>query len=87
MINQVGNIAFIYKLKFKNRDEALRDEYLIVSIQEELGQFKKYQVMIVSLPYLMASLPDIMFSVYLGARFHINYKVSHLHVIKQFLDI
>jgi len=44
MINQVGNIAFIYKLKFKNRDEALRGEYLIVSIQEELGQFKKYQV-------------------------------------------
>jgi len=44
MINQVGNIAFIYKLKFKNRDEALRDEYLILSIQEELGQFEKYQV-------------------------------------------
>jgi hypothetical protein len=44
MINQVSNIAFIYKLKFKNRDEALRVEYFIVSIQEELGQFEKYQV-------------------------------------------
>jgi len=38
--------------------------------------------MIVSLPYLMASWPDIMFSVYLGARFHINSKMSHLYVIK-----
>jgi hypothetical protein len=45
MINQVSNIAFIYKLELKNRDEALRDEYLILSIQEELGQFEKYQVL------------------------------------------
>lgn len=45
MINQVSNIAFIYKLELKNRDEALRDEYLILSIQEELGQFEKYQAL------------------------------------------
>jgi hypothetical protein len=38
--------------------------------------------MIVSLLYLMARRPDIMFNVYLGATFYTNPKVSHFRVIK-----
>ncbi|XP_058741298.1 secreted RxLR effector protein 161-like [Vicia villosa] len=45
----------------------------------------KYQGMIGSLLYLMASLPDIMFSVYLCARFQENPKESHLVVVKRIM--
>jgi hypothetical protein len=41
MINEVGNIVFIFKLKPKNNDEILSDEYWILSIQETLNQFKR----------------------------------------------
>jgi hypothetical protein len=34
MINQVGNSVFIFKLKPKNNDKILSDEYWILLIQE-----------------------------------------------------
>ena len=44
IINQIGNVAFISKLKSKNNDEAFSDEYCIFLLQEELDQFKINQV-------------------------------------------
>ncbi|GJV60352.1 hypothetical protein Tco_1466452 [Tanacetum coccineum] len=42
----------------------------------------KYRCMIGSLLYLTTSRPDIMFSVYLCARFHEDPKASHLEAVK-----
>ncbi|GJT31803.1 uncharacterized mitochondrial protein-like protein [Tanacetum coccineum] len=42
-----------------------------------------YRSMIGSLMYLTSSIPDIMFVVYACARYQVNLKVSHLHVIKR----
>ena len=53
--------------------------------KDELGQMidnKLYKGMIGSLLYLIASRPDIMFSVFLCARFQSNPKESHLKVVK-----
>ena len=44
---------------------------------------KKYRGMIVSLLYLTASCPDIMFVAYLCARFLVNPRMSHLLAVKQ----
>jgi Reverse transcriptase (RNA-dependent DNA polymerase) len=44
----------------------------------------QYRAMISSLLYLTASRPDIMFSVYLCARYQANPKESHLVVLKKF---
>ncbi|GJX92801.1 putative ribonuclease H-like domain-containing protein [Tanacetum coccineum] len=41
-----------------------------------------YRLMIGSLMYLTSSRPDIMFSVCACARYQVNLKVSHLHVVK-----
>jgi hypothetical protein len=41
--------------------------------------------MIGSLLYLTASRPDIMFSVYMCARFQANPKKAHLHDVKRIL--
>ncbi|GJW72908.1 putative ribonuclease H-like domain-containing protein [Tanacetum coccineum] len=41
-----------------------------------------YRSIIGSLMYLNSSRPDIMFTVYACARFQVNHKVSHLHVVK-----
>nr|GEU31606.1 putative ribonuclease H-like domain-containing protein [Tanacetum cinerariifolium] len=42
-----------------------------------------YRSMIGSLMYLTSSRPDIMFVVYACARYQVNPKVSHLHVVKR----
>ncbi|GKF96682.1 hypothetical protein Tco_0292503, partial [Tanacetum coccineum] len=42
-----------------------------------------YRSMIGSLMYLTSSRPDIMFDVYVCARFQVNLKVSHLHAVKR----
>ncbi|GJR36681.1 hypothetical protein Tco_1212365 [Tanacetum coccineum] len=42
-----------------------------------------YRLMIGSLMYLTSSISDIMFAVYVCARFQVNPKVSHLHVVKR----
>ncbi|GJT32528.1 putative ribonuclease H-like domain-containing protein [Tanacetum coccineum] len=42
-----------------------------------------YRLMIGSLMYLTSSRPDIMFAVCACARFQVNPKVSHLHVVKR----
>ncbi|GJZ62056.1 hypothetical protein Tco_0618193 [Tanacetum coccineum] len=42
-----------------------------------------YRSMIGSLMYLTSSRPDIMFAVCVCARFQVNPKVSHLHVVKR----
>ncbi|GKA47972.1 putative ribonuclease H-like domain-containing protein, partial [Tanacetum coccineum] len=42
-----------------------------------------YRSMIGSLMYLTSSRPDIMFAVYACARYQVNPKVSHLHVVKR----
>jgi hypothetical protein len=44
-----------------------------------------YRSMIGSLLYLTASRPDIMFSVYMCARFQANPKKAHLHAVKRIL--
>ena len=46
---------------------------------------KLYKGMIGSLVYLTASRPDIIFSIYLCARFQSNPKESHLNVVKRIL--
>ncbi|GJX62189.1 hypothetical protein Tco_0295089 [Tanacetum coccineum] len=43
----------------------------------------KYRGMISSLLYLTASMPDIMFSVFLCARFQENHKTTHLEAVKR----
>ncbi|GKB82677.1 hypothetical protein Tco_0949572 [Tanacetum coccineum] len=42
-----------------------------------------YRSMISSLMYLTSSRPDIMFAVCACARYQVNPKVSHLHVVKR----
>ncbi|GJY40597.1 retrovirus-related pol polyprotein from transposon TNT 1-94 [Tanacetum coccineum] len=42
-----------------------------------------YRSMIGSLMYLTFSRPDIMFVVYVCARYHVNPKISHLHAVKR----
>ncbi|GKD90014.1 hypothetical protein Tco_1365521 [Tanacetum coccineum] len=42
-----------------------------------------YRSMISSLMYLSSSRPNIMFAVYACARYQVNPKVSHLHVVKR----
>ncbi|GJT30042.1 putative ribonuclease H-like domain-containing protein [Tanacetum coccineum] len=44
-----------------------------------------YRSMIGSLMYLTSLRPDIMFAVYVCARFQVNPKISHLHVVKRIL--
>ena len=44
---------------------------------------KFYRGMIGSLLYLTASRPDIMFSVYMCARYQSNFKESHLNTVKR----
>ncbi|GJT59996.1 putative ribonuclease H-like domain-containing protein [Tanacetum coccineum] len=56
----------------------LKDEY-----GEEVD-VHVYRSMIGSLMYLTSSRPDIMFTVCACARYQINPKVSHLHVVKRF---
>ena len=56
--------------------------------KDEIGQsidMKKYRGMIVSLPYLSASRPDIMFIVCMCARFQANPKKSHLSAVKRIM--
>ena len=50
---------------------------MVKSIDEKL-----YRGMIGSLLYLTATSPDIMFSIYLCARFQASPKESHLHAVK-----
>ncbi|GJU83347.1 hypothetical protein Tco_1285712 [Tanacetum coccineum] len=60
---------------------ALKDPSWIEAMQEELLQFKS---MIGSLMYLIIFKPDIpVCSVVLVRRYHVNPKVSHLHVVKR----
>ena len=47
----------------------------------------KYWGMIGSLLYLIASRPDIMFSVCMCARYQSNPKKSHLSAVKRIIDI
>ena len=51
----------------------------------QLIDIKKYRGMIGSLLYLSASRPDIMFSVYMCARYQANPKKSHLSAIKRII--
>ena len=56
--------------------------------QDESGvsiDITKYRGMIGSLLYLMASRPDIMFSVCLCARFQANPKESHITTVKRIM--
>ena len=56
--------------------------------KDEIGQsidIKKYRCMIGFLLYLFASRPDIMFSVYMCARFQANSKESHLSAVKRIM--
>ncbi|XP_050886643.1 uncharacterized mitochondrial protein AtMg00810-like [Lathyrus oleraceus] len=58
--------------------------------QDETGvsiDITKYQGMIGSLLYLMESHPDIMFNVYLYARFQANPKESHLVFVKRIMKL
>jgi hypothetical protein len=45
----------------------------------------QYRVMIDSLLYLTACIPDIIFSVYLCTRYQVNPKESHLITLKRIL--
>ncbi|GJU20545.1 hypothetical protein Tco_1153887 [Tanacetum coccineum] len=61
---------------------ALKDPSWIEAMHEELLQFKLQRSMIGSLMYLTSSRSDIMFTVCACARYQVNPKVLHLHVVK-----
>ncbi|GKE67055.1 hypothetical protein Tco_1521216 [Tanacetum coccineum] len=60
--------------------------YLLIKIKDEDGEevdVHMYRSMIGSLMYLTSSRHDIMFVVCACARYQVNPKVSHLHVVKR----
>nr|GEV58686.1 uncharacterized mitochondrial protein AtMg00810-like [Tanacetum cinerariifolium] len=56
---------------------------LLKDADDEEVDVHMYRSMIGSLMYLTSSRPDIMFKVYACARYQVNPKVSHLHVVKR----
>jgi hypothetical protein len=46
---------------------------------------KVYHSIISSLPYLCASMPDIMFNIYLCVRFQATHKECHMRVVKRII--
>nr|GEY52325.1 hypothetical protein [Tanacetum cinerariifolium] len=72
------------RLKVKNASTPMEtQEPLLKDEDGEEVDVHIYRLMIGSLMYLTSLRPDIMFVVYACARYHVNPKVSHLHVVKR----
>nr|GEW51697.1 hypothetical protein [Tanacetum cinerariifolium] len=82
-MSSVGELIFFLGLQVKQKQEGIfisQDKY------DEDGKevdVHMYRLMIGSLMYLTSSRPDIMFAVCACARYQVNPKVSHLHVVKR----
>ncbi|GJV99871.1 putative ribonuclease H-like domain-containing protein [Tanacetum coccineum] len=82
-ISSMGELTFFLGLQVQQKKDGIfisQDKY------DEDGEevdVHMYRSMIGSLMYLTSSRPDIMFAVCACARYQVNPKVSHLHVVKR----
>ncbi|GJV67455.1 putative reverse transcriptase, RNA-dependent DNA polymerase [Tanacetum coccineum] len=82
-ISSMGELTFFLGLQVQQKKDGIfisQDKY------DEDGEevdVHMYRSMIGSLMYLTSSRPDIMFAVCACARYQVNPKVSHLHVVKK----
>nr|GFA60688.1 hypothetical protein [Tanacetum cinerariifolium] len=81
-MSSMGELIFFLEVKtastpLETQKPLLKDEYC-----EEVDVYI-YRSMIDSLMYLASLRPDIMFAVFVCARYQVNLKVSHLHDVKR----
>nr|GFB02300.1 hypothetical protein [Tanacetum cinerariifolium] len=70
--------------KVKNASTPMETQKPLLKDQDgEEVDVHMYRSMICSLMYLTSSRPDIMFAVFACARYQVNPKVSHFHVVKR----
>ncbi|GJY29840.1 putative ribonuclease H-like domain-containing protein [Tanacetum coccineum] len=88
-MSSIGELTFFLRLQVMQRDDASSsaktktNKALLKDEEAEDMDVHLYRSMIVSLMYLTASRPDIMFIVCACARFQVTTKVSHLHAVKR----
>ncbi|GJY84791.1 retrovirus-related pol polyprotein from transposon TNT 1-94 [Tanacetum coccineum] len=87
-ISQNKYVAKILKkfrfIKFKTASTPMETQRPLLKDEDgEEVDVHMYRSMIGSLMYLTSSRPDIMFAVCACARYQVNLKVSHLHVVKR----
>ncbi|GJR04563.1 putative ribonuclease H-like domain-containing protein [Tanacetum coccineum] len=97
-MSSIGELTFFLGLQVKQKEDGIfisQDKYMVTStpmetqkplLKDEDGEevdVHLYRLMIGSLMYLTSSRPDIMFVVCACARYQVNPKVSHLHVVKK----
>nr|GEV66587.1 hypothetical protein [Tanacetum cinerariifolium] len=78
-ISSMGELTFLLGLQVKQKEDGIfisQDKYVAEIL-------KKFRSMIGLLMYLTSSRPDIMFVVYVCARYQVNLKVLHLYVVKR----
>ncbi|GJU54658.1 putative ribonuclease H-like domain-containing protein [Tanacetum coccineum] len=78
-MSSMGELTFFLGLQVQQKKDGIfisQDKYVVEIL-------KKFRSMIGSLMYLTSSRPDIMFAVCACARYQVNPKVSHLHVVKR----
>nr|GEW22219.1 hypothetical protein [Tanacetum cinerariifolium] len=88
-MSSLGELTFFLGLQVKKNEDDIfisQDKYPL--LKDEGGEevdVHMYRSMIGSLMCLTSLRPDIMFAVRTCARYQVNLKVSHLHVVKGFL--
>ncbi|GJT41018.1 putative ribonuclease H-like domain-containing protein [Tanacetum coccineum] len=85
-MSSMGELTFFLGLQVKQKEDGIfisQDKALLKDANGEDVDEHLYRSMIGSLMYLTSSRPDIMFAVCACARFQVNPKVSHLHVVKR----
>ncbi|GKE52178.1 putative ribonuclease H-like domain-containing protein, partial [Tanacetum coccineum] len=81
-MSSMGELTFFLELQIASTPmETLK--LLLKDAKAKDVDVHLYRSMIRSLMYLTASKPDIMFAVYVCARFQVTPKVSHLHAVKR----
>nr|GEU41620.1 hypothetical protein [Tanacetum cinerariifolium] len=77
LLSRLGMKKVDYNTPMETQKPLLKDE------DGEKVDVRMYRSMIGSLMYLTSLRPDIMFAVYVCARYQVNPKVSHLHDVKR----
>ncbi|GJV77153.1 putative ribonuclease H-like domain-containing protein [Tanacetum coccineum] len=84
LMSSMGELTFFLGLQVQQKKDGIfisQDKY--VDEDGEEVDVHMYRSMIGSLMYLTSSRPDIMFAVCACAKYQVNTKVSHLHVVKR----
>nr|GEZ87352.1 hypothetical protein [Tanacetum cinerariifolium] len=94
-MSSMGELTFFLGLQVKHKKDEVKTASTSMETQkpllkDEYGEkvdVHMYRSMIGSLMYLTSSRLDIMFTVCACARYQVNPKVSHLHVVKRIFSV